>query len=271
PDDAPPPFKSGPPLLGSNERPTRRRTHVYSVPLLEFITRLVFYITGSRSTAEDTIPRDVYSIYYLYLLSPFGDFNLISSFLFKLISAFNYCLRKSSCGVDHPDIFIRNSARNMEDLDKIDWGEEPDDLSDDGEDQEHQSCYETDSEISYGRHHEEVGDEPESLEQSFSRFIRNSARNMEDLDSTPRLKASFNLKNAEVGISASQCTNYTLKHVPSALFIDLEPTVINEVRRGTYRQLFHPEQLTSGNNLAEDNYTDLKIHADIITRCFVQT
>ncbi|KAH0863584.1 hypothetical protein HID58_080795, partial [Brassica napus] len=45
------------------------------------------------------------------------------------------------------------------------------------------------------------------------------------------------------------------KHVPRALFIDLEPTVIHEVRRGTYRQLFHPEQLTSGNSLAEDNYT----------------
>ncbi|KAL0668866.1 hypothetical protein Bca4012_031570 [Brassica carinata] len=53
----------------------------------------------------------------------------------------------------------------------IDWGEEPDDLSDDGEDQELQSCYENDSEISYARHHEEVGDEPESLEQSLSRSI----------------------------------------------------------------------------------------------------
>ncbi|WZZ77980.1 hypothetical protein YC2023_098552 [Brassica napus] len=54
---------------------------------------------------------------------------------------------------------------------EIDWGEEPDDLSEDGEDQEHQSCYETDSEISYARHHEEVGDEPESLEKIFSRSI----------------------------------------------------------------------------------------------------
>ncbi|CAN6998498.1 unnamed protein product, partial [Brassica rapa subsp. trilocularis] len=54
---------------------------------------------------------------------------------------------------------------------EIDWGEEPDDLSDEGEDQEHQSSYETDSEISYGRHHEEGGDEPETLEQSFSRSL----------------------------------------------------------------------------------------------------
>ena len=28
--------------------------------------------------------------------------------------------------------------------------------------------------------------------------------------------------------------------------VDLEPTVVDEVRTGTYRQLFHPEQLISG-------------------------
>merc|ERR1712222_165909 len=33
------------------------------------------------------------------------------------------------------------------------------------------------------------------------------------------------------------------KHVPRAVFIDLEPTVIDETRCGTYRQLYHPEQL----------------------------
>ena len=33
------------------------------------------------------------------------------------------------------------------------------------------------------------------------------------------------------------------KHVPRAVFVDLEPTVIDEVRTGGYRQLFHPEQL----------------------------
>ncbi|MFO0131677.1 MAG: hypothetical protein ACK52J_04085 [bacterium] len=31
------------------------------------------------------------------------------------------------------------------------------------------------------------------------------------------------------------------KHVPRSVFLDLEPTVIDEVRTGTYRQLFHPE------------------------------
>ena len=37
------------------------------------------------------------------------------------------------------------------------------------------------------------------------------------------------------------------KHVPRTVFVDLEPTVIDEVRTGTYRQLYHPapEQLRS--------------------------
>lgn len=50
------------------------------------------------------------------------------------------------------------------------------------------------------------------------------------------------------------------KHVPRCVFLDLEPTVVDEVRTGTYRQLFHPEQLISGkedaaNNFARGHYT----------------
>ena len=48
---------------------------------------------------------------------------------------------------------------------------------------------------------------------------------------------SFNTFFAETGSG---------KHVPRAVFVDLEPTVIDEVRMGTYRQLFHPEQLITG-------------------------
>src|SRR3954467_8986526 len=44
------------------------------------------------------------------------------------------------------------------------------------------------------------------------------------------------------------------KHVPRCVFLDLEPTVIDEVRTGTYRQLFHPEQLISGKEDAANNY-----------------
>ncbi|KAL0339511.1 UNVERIFIED_CONTAM: Tubulin alpha-3 chain [Sesamum radiatum] len=59
------------------------------------------------------------------------------------------------------------------------------------------------------------------------------------------------------------------KHVPRAVFVDLEPTVVDEVRTGTYRQLFHPEQLISGkedaaNNFARGHYT---VGRDIIDLC----
>uniref|UniRef100_A0A8C2UW17 Tubulin alpha chain-like 3 n=1 Tax=Chinchilla lanigera TaxID=34839 RepID=A0A8C2UW17_CHILA len=44
------------------------------------------------------------------------------------------------------------------------------------------------------------------------------------------------------------------KHVPRAVFVDLEPTVINEVHTGIYCQLFHPEQLITGKEDAAHNY-----------------
>ena len=36
------------------------------------------------------------------------------------------------------------------------------------------------------------------------------------------------------------------KHVPRAFYLDLEPSAIDEVRTGSYRRLFHSEQLVSG-------------------------
>jgi len=44
------------------------------------------------------------------------------------------------------------------------------------------------------------------------------------------------------------------KYVPRCVMIDLEPTVVDEVRTGTYRQLFHPEQLITGKEDAANNY-----------------
>ncbi|XP_065175158.1 tubulin alpha-8 chain-like [Sycon ciliatum] len=44
------------------------------------------------------------------------------------------------------------------------------------------------------------------------------------------------------------------KQVPRAVFVDLEPTVLDEVRTGPYRQLFHPEQMISGREDAANNY-----------------
>ncbi|CAA9994403.1 unnamed protein product [Nesidiocoris tenuis] len=59
------------------------------------------------------------------------------------------------------------------------------------------------------------------------------------------------------------------KHVPRAIFVDLEPTVVDEVRTGTYRQLFHPEQLITGkedaaNNYARGHYTVGKEIVDLV-------
>merc|ERR1711920_534218 len=58
-------------------------------------------------------------------------------------------------------------------------------------------------------------------------------------------------------------------HVPRCVFVDLEPTVVDEVRTGTYRQLFHPEQLISGkedaaNNFARGHYTIGKEIVDLV-------
>ncbi|KAL4501499.1 hypothetical protein ABPG72_021306 [Tetrahymena utriculariae] len=36
------------------------------------------------------------------------------------------------------------------------------------------------------------------------------------------------------------------KYVPRSIFIDLDPIVVNEVRTGTYKMLFHPNNLISG-------------------------
>ncbi|PWA34303.1 pi-tubulin [Artemisia annua] len=59
------------------------------------------------------------------------------------------------------------------------------------------------------------------------------------------------------------------KYVPRALFVDLEPTVIDEVRTGSYKKLFNPKQLISGkedaaNNFARGHYT---VGREVIDHC----
>lgn len=56
---------------------------------------------------------------------------------------------------------------------------------------------------------------------------------------------SFNTFFSEVGGG---------KYVPRSLYIDLEPTVMDEVRTGTYRSLYHPDQLISGKEDAANNF-----------------
>jgi len=44
------------------------------------------------------------------------------------------------------------------------------------------------------------------------------------------------------------------KYVPRSIFVDLDPSPIDEIRTGAYRQLFHPEFLISGKEDAANNY-----------------
>ncbi|TIB07010.1 hypothetical protein E3P89_04075 [Wallemia ichthyophaga] len=44
------------------------------------------------------------------------------------------------------------------------------------------------------------------------------------------------------------------KHVPRSIYVDLEPNVVDEVRTGPYRSLFHPETLVTGKEDAANNY-----------------
>uniref|UniRef100_A0A8B9USX6 Uncharacterized protein n=1 Tax=Anas zonorhyncha TaxID=75864 RepID=A0A8B9USX6_9AVES len=56
---------------------------------------------------------------------------------------------------------------------------------------------------------------------------------------------------------AGSCTAWSTASSPTGrcpATRDLEPTVIDEVRTGTYRQLFHPEQLITGKEDAANNY-----------------
>ncbi|KAJ5521143.1 Tubulin [Penicillium fimorum] len=44
------------------------------------------------------------------------------------------------------------------------------------------------------------------------------------------------------------------KYVPRSIFVDLDPSPIDEIRTGTYRDLFHPQGLISGKEDAANNY-----------------
>ncbi|KAK2197302.1 bifunctional Tubulin-FtsZ [Babesia duncani] len=62
------------------------------------------------------------------------------------------------------------------------------------------------------------------------------------------------LSNDDTAFHAFFAETGSGKHVPRSVFVDLEPTVIDEVRRGKYQNLFHPEQLMSGNEDAANNF-----------------
>merc|ERR1711981_700253 len=56
---------------------------------------------------------------------------------------------------------------------------------------------------------------------------------------------SFNTFFAETGPGV---------HTPRAIFVDLEPSVIDEIKVGTYKHLFHPENMITGKEDAANNY-----------------
>jgi tubulin alpha len=58
-------------------------------------------------------------------------------------------------------------------------------------------------------------------------------------------------------------------YVPRALMVDLEPSVVDEVRRGPTKRLWHPDQLISGkedaaNNFARGHYSIGRNHIDTV-------
>jgi tubulin alpha len=61
------------------------------------------------------------------------------------------------------------------------------------------------------------------------------------------------VKGSADGFSTFFSETSSGKHVPRSLYIDLEPNVIDEVRTGTYRSLFHPETMITGKEDAASN------------------
>lgn len=52
------------------------------------------------------------------------------------------------------------------------------------------------------------------------------------------------------------------KFVPRSLYVDLEPSVIDDVKTGPYRHLFHPEGMITGKEDAANNCESRFSHCD---------
>jgi len=64
-----------------------------------------------------------------------------------------------------------------------------------------------------------------------------------------------NIDDASIGTSHSFFSESASgKHVPRAIFVDLDPSPIDEIRTGEYKSLFHPQMLLSGKEDAANNY-----------------
>lgn len=73
-------------------------------------------------------------------------------------------------------------------------------------------------------------------------------------DGTLDPNASHGSKTSESNSMSTFFSTTGRKFVPRAVFVDLEPTVIDEVRSGAFRSLYHPQQLITGREDAANNY-----------------
>lgn len=69
-----------------------------------------------------------------------------------------------------------------------------------------------------------------------------------------RFSTEKGIKPPDDGFSTFFSETGNGKHVPRSIYVDLEPNVVDQVRTGLYRQLFHPEQLITGKEDAANNY-----------------
>lgn len=75
--------------------------------------------------------------------------------------------------------------------------------------------------------------------------------------------------SANVGLDTFYSRTNSGNYVPRALMIDLEPNVIDEIRSGPSKRLWHPDQLISGkedaaNNFARGHYSIGRSHIDTV-------
>ena len=72
--------------------------------------------------------------------------------------------------------------------------------------------------------------------------------------------------NTDSGFSTFFSESSSGKHVPRSLYIDLEPGVIDDVKSGPYRSLFHPETMITGKEDAANNCEQKAIFSCSISR-----
>uniref|UniRef100_A0A7S0AR42 Tubulin beta chain n=1 Tax=Minutocellus polymorphus TaxID=265543 RepID=A0A7S0AR42_9STRA len=74
------------------------------------------------------------------------------------------------------------------------------------------------------------------------------------IDPSGRMSGEGGVKAGDDSCSTFFAETGEGRHVPRAVYVDLEPSVCDEVRTGTYRKLYHPEQIIAGKEDAANNY-----------------